>query len=109
MRKALEFLKRPQAIEGRIRAALYKVDLCKSMAERITASLGGEQVSHTRNVTANENAIILLTEAHEKLEKLQMEYHDAPMSTISIKPDWMNWNPCLPPNAWTRLDELGQT
>ncbi len=76
MRKALEFLKRPQIIEGRIRAVLYKIELCKSMAERITASLGNAQVSRTRDVTANENAIIRLAEAREKLEKLQTEYHD---------------------------------
>lgn len=76
MRKALEFLKRPQVIEGRIRAALYKIEPCRSMTERITASLGSEQVSRTRDVTANENAIIRLTEAREKLEKLQTEYHD---------------------------------
>ena len=57
---AKEFLERVVLAERRVNAASRKVELYKSMAEKVTSALGGEQVTHTRDVTANENAIIRL-------------------------------------------------
>lgn len=70
-------MKKAQVVERKINAMLVKVELCKSMTQRITASIGGERVSHTRNVTANEDAVIRLAEAHDKLEQLNLEYEQA--------------------------------
>ena len=77
MIRAITFMKRAQVVERKINAMLVKVELYKSMTQRITASLGGERVSHTRNVTANEDAMIRLAEAHDKLDQLNLEYQAA--------------------------------
>ena len=71
---ALEFLNRPAMIEKRLNAALRKVELYKSLTERITVSFGGETVSRTRDMTANETAIIKLMEAEDKVNELKTEY-----------------------------------
>ena len=72
--RALEFLERPNLIAKQITSALRKVDLYRSMTQRITCSLEGEVVSRTRDVTSNETAIIKLMEAEEVLTKLRSEY-----------------------------------
>lgn len=72
--RALEFLERPNLIAKQITSALRKVDLYRSMTQRITCSLEGEVVSRTRDVTSNETAIIKLMEAEEALTKLRSEY-----------------------------------
>ena len=74
MRRGKEFLLRAENMERRIDAALRKVELFKSLAQRITAKLDQEQVSHSRNVSANEDAIIQLMEAEEQLKQLCAEY-----------------------------------
>ena len=77
MRKAVAFLKRAEAVEQRIDALLSQIELYKSLTQRVTASWGSEFTAHARNVGANENAIIRLTEARRELEKLTQEYRDA--------------------------------
>lgn len=74
MMTALEFLKRPMIIERRLNAALRKVELYKSLTERVTVSLGGETVSRSRDMTANETAIIRLMEAEDTVLTLRAEY-----------------------------------
>ncbi|MGN0243996.1 MAG: hypothetical protein ACI4CT_08050 [Lachnospiraceae bacterium] len=74
MRRGKEFLLRAEIMERRIDAALRKVELLKSLTQRITAKLDHEQVSHSRNVSANEDAIIQLMEAEEQLKQLCAEY-----------------------------------
>ena len=74
MRRGKEFLLRAENMERRIDAALRKVELFKSLAQRITAKLDQAQVSHSRNVSANEDAIIQLMEAEEQLKQLCAEY-----------------------------------
>ena len=76
MRRGKEFLLRAEAMERRIDAALRKFELLKSLTQRITAKLDQEQVSHSRNVSANEDAIIQLMEAEEHLKQLCTEYGD---------------------------------
>lgn len=77
MRKAVAFLKRAEAVEQRINALLSQIELYKSLTQRVTASWGSEFTAHARNVGANENAIIRLTEARRELENLTQEYRDA--------------------------------
>lgn len=73
--KAEEFLKQAMFAERRVSAASRKVELYEAMAEKVTSVLGGEQVSHTRDVTASENAILRLVEAQDQLKQFQDEYN----------------------------------
>ena len=74
MRRGKEFLLRAEAMERRIDAAIRKVELFRSLAERVTSHWGKESVSHSRNVSANEDAIIQMMEAEEQLRQLCAEY-----------------------------------
>ena len=66
---AKEFFKKIHAAERSVESAARKVEIFKSMAEKITSSLEGETVSHTRNMHSNEDAIIRLAEAKEELAR----------------------------------------
>ncbi|MDY4139230.1 MAG: hypothetical protein SOY30_07825 [Eubacteriales bacterium] len=74
MRRGKEFLLRAEIMERRIDAALRKVELFRSLAERVTSHWGKESVTHSRNVSANEDAIIQLMEVEEQLKQLCAEY-----------------------------------
>lgn len=65
---------RAAELERKINTAMHKLDLCKSMTQHITPSLSSDQVSHTRNVTASEDAIIRLMEAEEEIKRLTSQY-----------------------------------
>ena len=47
---------RAAELERKINTAMRKQELCKGMAQRITPSLSSDRVSHTRNITASEDA-----------------------------------------------------
>lgn len=74
MRRGKAFLLRAETMERRIDAALRKVELFRSLSERMTSHWGKESVSHSRNVSANEDAIIQMMEAEEQLRQLCAEY-----------------------------------
>lgn len=74
MRRGKAFLLRAEAMERRIDVAIRKVELFRSLTERVTSHWGKESVSHSRNVSANEVAIIQLMEAEEQLKQLCAEY-----------------------------------
>lgn len=82
MRRGKEFLLRAAALERSIDAALRRVELYRSMTERVTVTVGGEYVVHSPNHTANEDAIIRHMEAKEQVKRLQEEY-DATVREIS--------------------------
>ena len=82
--KAREFLNRAAKAERKVDAALQKVELCRSLTQRVTSTINGEQVSRTRNVTANEDAIIRLTEAKEQARALTEEYMAIVADTIKV-------------------------
>lgn len=82
MRRGKEFLLRAAVLERSISAAIRRVELYRSMAERVTITIGGEYVAHSRNHTAHENAIIRHMEAEEQVRRLQDEY-DATVREIS--------------------------
>ena len=71
---AVEYFNKIQEIERHISAASRRVMLFKAMAEKITASLDGEQVVHSRNVHSSEDAILRLSEAKDELERLSADY-----------------------------------
>ena len=71
---ALEFLGQIAVLDRKIHAAARKVDLFRSMTQKITCSMGGEVVSRTRDVTSNETAIIKLMEAEDNLKALRNQY-----------------------------------
>ena len=73
MKKGIAFLKRATELERKINTAMRRMELCKSMSQRITPSLG-DHVSHTRNVKANEEAMIRAIEAEEELKHLTAQY-----------------------------------
>lgn len=74
MRRGKEFLLRAEDMERRIDTALRKVELFKSLAERVTSGWMQDNVTHSRSISANEDAIIRLMEAEEQLKQLCAEY-----------------------------------
>ena len=60
---------RAAELERKINTAMRKQELCKGMAQRITPSLSSDRVSHTRNITASEDAISRLMEAETMAAK----------------------------------------
>ncbi|MBO7662864.1 MAG: hypothetical protein J6U01_05795 [Clostridia bacterium] len=72
--KAVEFFGKINEAERRLCAAERKVALFQSLAEGGPLSLDGERVSHSRNVHANEDAVIRLSEAKDSVRKLKETY-----------------------------------
>lgn len=71
---AEEFFNQLDLLNRRIEMALEKIQIYKSMTEKVTMSLEGEQVSHSRNLTSFEDSVIRLTEAKEYAEALTVRY-----------------------------------
>lgn len=72
---ATEYLKQVRIAEQEMNAELRKAELYRSLTERVTTALGGEQVTHTRNVTAMEDAILGLIDSREQLYERTKEYN----------------------------------
>lgn len=81
---ALEFLEQIAVLDRKVHAAMRKVDLFRSMTQRITCSMGGEVVSRTRDVTSNETAIIKLMEAEDNLKALRNKYTELVDEVTSV-------------------------
>ena len=64
---AKEYLNQAKTLDQRINVKLDRVSRLRAMTQKITASLDGEQVSHTRNVTSLEDAIVRLMEEEESI------------------------------------------
>ena len=60
--------------ERRLTAAEERVAFCRAAAAKASAVLGGECVSRSRDVTANENAVIRLMEAEQEYAEAEREY-----------------------------------
>lgn len=71
---AIELFRRIEASERIVSTASRKVEVLKSLAERITGSLEGEVVSHTRNVHSFEDSILRLQEAKDELKQVADYY-----------------------------------
>ena len=59
--------------ERRLTAAEERVVFCRAAAAKASAVLGGERVSRSRDVTANENAVIRLMEAEREYGDLRSQ------------------------------------
>ena len=73
--KAYEFLTRPQMAKNHLRKIQDRVESLKSVAERATVSFGldSEPVSHSRNPSAMQDAVIQLAEAKEEESRRKEE------------------------------------
>lgn len=62
--------------ERRLAVAEARVSYCRTAATKASALLGGECVSRSRDVTANENAIIRLMEAEREYTEAEQQYSE---------------------------------
>lgn len=74
MSKAKELMMSALPAERRMEAALRRYERCKSLAEKVTSSMGNETVSRTRDVTSHETSIIALMEAQEEVDRCFAAY-----------------------------------
>ena len=70
--------------ERRLTAAEERVAFCRAAAAKASAVLGGECVSRSRDVTANENAVIRLMEAEQEYAEAEREYGDLRSQICSL-------------------------
>lgn len=70
--------------ERRLTAAEERVVFCRAAAAKASAVLGGECVSRSRDVTANENAVIRLMEAEQEYAEAEREYGDLRRQVCSL-------------------------
>ena len=70
--------------ERRLTAAEERVAFCRAAAAKAPAVLGGECVSRSRDVTANENAVIRLMEAEQEYAEAEREYGDLRSQVCSL-------------------------
>ena len=71
---AKEFYKRPFDLNKKVVTKAERVAALRATTQRITASMDGEPVSHTRNMTAMQDAVIRLMEVEDELNQLTNEY-----------------------------------
>lgn len=70
--------------ERRLTAAEERVVFCRAAAAKASAVLDGECVSRSRDVTANENAVIRLMEAEQEYAEAEREYGDLRSQVCSL-------------------------
>ena len=70
--------------ERRLTAAEERVVFCRAAAAKASAVLGGERVSRSRDVTANENAVIRLMEAEQEYAEAERQYSDLRNQVCSL-------------------------
>lgn len=73
-----------QFAERRLTSAEERVAFCRAAAAKASAVLGGECVSRSRDVTANENAVIRLMEAEQEYAEAEREYGDLRSQVCSL-------------------------
>ena len=73
-----------QLAERRLTAAEERVVFCRAAAAKASAVLGGECVSRSRDVTANENAVIRLMEAEQEYAEAERQYSDLRNQVCSL-------------------------
>ena len=70
--------------ERRLTAAEERVAFCRAAAAKASAVLGGECVSRSRDVTANENAVIRLMEVEQEYAEVEQQYSDLRNQVCSL-------------------------
>ena len=91
---AKELLSRPWNLWCRLTDVKQKVAALKALTERASAAFGpeAEPVTHTRNVSAMQDAILRLSEAREEEARLKVAYTNASLEiglVIDRVPDMM--------------------
>lgn len=66
---AKEYLSRAWNIELQVQSKLEQIEALKSLACRVTSSVGNEGVSHSRNITSMQDTIVRIVEAEEELNR----------------------------------------
>ena len=70
--------------ERRLTATEERIAFCRAAAAKASAVLGGECVSRSRDVTANENAVIRLMEAEQEYAEAEQQYSDLRNQVCSL-------------------------
>lgn len=70
--------------ERRLTAAEERVVFCRAAAAKASAVLGGECVSRSRDVAANENTVIRLMEAEQEYAEAERQYSDLRNQVCSL-------------------------
>ena len=78
------FFEKLRFAERRLTAAEERVAFCRAAAAKASAVLGGECVSRSRDVTANEKAVIRLMEAEQEYAEAEREYGDLRSQVCSL-------------------------
>ena len=76
---AKEYLGQAYRLDQRINSKMHQIESLRSLTQKVTASYDGEVVSHTRNVTSLQDAIIHLMEAEDELNRQIDELVDLKM------------------------------
>ena len=66
---ATEYLSQARRLDQRICSKLEQMATLRSLAQKVTTSLSGERVSHTRNVSSLEDTILLLVETENEMNQ----------------------------------------
>ena len=70
--------------ERRLTATEERIAFCRAAAAKASAVLGGECVSRSRDVTANENTVIRLMEAEQEYAEAEQQYSDVRNQVCSL-------------------------
>ena len=70
--------------ERRLTATEERIAFCRAAAAKASAVLGGECVSRSRDVTANENTVIRLMEAEQEYAEAERQYSDLRNQVCSL-------------------------
>ena len=70
--------------ERRLTAAEERVSFCRAAVVKSSAVLGGECILGSRDVTANENAVIRLMEAEQEYAEAEQQYSDLRSQVCSL-------------------------
>lgn len=70
--------------ERRLTATEERIAFCRAAAAKASAVLGGECVSRSRDVTANENTVIRLMEAEQEYAETERQYSDLRNQVCSL-------------------------
>ena len=65
---AKEYLNQARLLDQQINAKLDRINRLRALAERVTTTMGGEVVSHTRNVTSQQDQINCLIDEENILQ-----------------------------------------
>lgn len=74
--RAVELFENFRIAERNLDAAEERVCFCRAAATKASAVLGGECVTRTRDVSANENAVMRLMEAERSYTQMDQKYDE---------------------------------